>query len=1025
MADESIVIEVRDSVDSSIAVKIRGIATEARNAEKDLGSLKKQLSSLDVSKLQNLSTVSGTASGALSRLALANQNLATAQARTAAATANAAAAQDKATLAAQRLADAQQRATARVQAAALAAANAATTQARLNQGLDKSAVSFNRAGLSVKQYNASMRGVPAQITDIVVSLQGGQKPLTVLLQQGGQLKDMFGGIRPAAAALTRSLIAMINPWTLLAAGVAAYVFIVGKAESSLRTINGLVAQFTATGRTDVDNSFITKLRKEIQLLPGVSKTAATAVIQEFANIRDISGSTMKAASGTVADLAAALGTDAPAAAKKLAEALYDPIKGAQDLDKALGFLSISDFKAIKNMDKLGQTAKAQQFLIDKLKASIDGLAYNSMTPLQKATNDLGNSWSKFMDKVDSSEGLRAAATLFAGLINSISRLIDKLSELSTWKPPSWVQFMMDNGPNSWLGVSGLFGGKSNTGGASGGWSGSGNASAAQSQTTKFKTDAAGITGKKDNSAENRATALEKINAQLSNEIKLMGMLGPEREKQEMFDRIQEGLLGRKIKLNAAETATIKEKIAAIVQGAALAAETNRIYEESIEPLRTYNSVTQATADLLAKKAISETEANKQNLIAFERYANIIDPLREYNTQLDQELKLSKLTSDQNEIESSIMSLQNDLLQKGITLRGDELNVIRERLKENQNAAKEQSAYNEIYDKTTGALTNIVKQTLALNRAQTDGLISAEMYQIKLNQLGVSAANIRLAMGGTDFADVALSAMGRVVEGYEGMLSGLTDTFGNFFVSLQDGFANSVGRAVVYSENLGEALQSVAREALSSLIGALVKLGIQYVVNAALGQGVAAASTAANVALAATTAAAWAPAAAMASLASFGANAAPAAAALTTTTGLASALAMFGAGFQSGGYTGNMATDAVAGVVHGKEYVFDAAATNRIGAGNLEALRSGAVSLNSNSSSSKSASIGGSAVNVVVENYGTPQTYEQVPTMTPGEVRMIARDVVAKESPDVIASNIANPNSVVRKSMAANTNVTRK
>lgn len=48
----------------------------------------------------------------------------------------------------------------------------------------------------------------------------------------------------------------------------------------------------------------------------------------------------------------------------------------------------------------------------------------------------------------------------------------------------------------------------------------------------------------------------------------------------------------------------------------------------------------------------------------------------------------------------------------------------------------------------------------------------------------------------------------------------------------------------------------------------------------------------------------------------------------------------GTGFMSGGYTGDMATNAVAGVVHGKEFVFDAAATKKIGVSNLEALRNG-------------------------------------------------------------------------------------
>ena len=46
------------------------------------------------------------------------------------------------------------------------------------------------------------------------------------------------------------------------------------------------------------------------------------------------------------------------------------------------------------------------------------------------------------------------------------------------------------------------------------------------------------------------------------------------------------------------------------------------------------------------------------------------------------------------------------------------------------------------------------------------------------------------------------------------------------------------------------------------------------------------------------------------------------------------------GFKAGGYTGNMGVDQVAGVVHGREFVFDAGATSRIGVDNLERMRRG-------------------------------------------------------------------------------------
>lgn len=48
-----------------------------------------------------------------------------------------------------------------------------------------------------------------------------------------------------------------------------------------------------------------------------------------------------------------------------------------------------------------------------------------------------------------------------------------------------------------------------------------------------------------------------------------------------------------------------------------------------------------------------------------------------------------------------------------------------------------------------------------------------------------------------------------------------------------------------------------------------------------------------------------------------------------------------AGFETGGYTGNVGTSSVAGVVHGQEYVMDADTVRRVGVDSLDAIRSGA------------------------------------------------------------------------------------
>ena len=53
---------------------------------------------------------------------------------------------------------------------------------------------LSKTGISAKQTEAALRQLPMQFTDIFTSLAAGQSPLLVLLQQGGQIKDSFGGI---------------------------------------------------------------------------------------------------------------------------------------------------------------------------------------------------------------------------------------------------------------------------------------------------------------------------------------------------------------------------------------------------------------------------------------------------------------------------------------------------------------------------------------------------------------------------------------------------------------------------------------------------------------------------------------------------------------------------------------------------------------------------------------------------------------------------------------------------------------
>ncbi|HED2410233.1 TPA: phage tail length tape measure family protein [Raoultella planticola] len=78
---------------------------------------------------------------------------------------------------------------------------------------------LGKTGVSAKQTAWAMRQIPMQMTDIVTSLIAGQSPMMVLLQQGGQLKDVFGGIGPAIKGVTTYVMGLVNPYTVAAAAV--------------------------------------------------------------------------------------------------------------------------------------------------------------------------------------------------------------------------------------------------------------------------------------------------------------------------------------------------------------------------------------------------------------------------------------------------------------------------------------------------------------------------------------------------------------------------------------------------------------------------------------------------------------------------------------------------------------------------------------------------------------------------------------------------------------------------------------
>lgn len=228
-------------------------------------------------------------------------------------------------------------------------------QAVASASLGAGTVAFDRYGMSAKQTAAAMRGVPAQMTDIIVSLQGGQRPLSVLLQQGGQLKDMFGGIVPAARALASGVMGMINPFTLAAGAVvglyAAYSAGASEGEAFRKT---LILSGDSVGKT-ADQ--MQDMAARVGLVVGTQREAAAA-INDFAKSTKVGSASFEGFATAAIKWEQATGTAVSETVKQFAELGKDPLAASVKLNESMNYLTTSTYEQIRALVAQGETTEA-------------------------------------------------------------------------------------------------------------------------------------------------------------------------------------------------------------------------------------------------------------------------------------------------------------------------------------------------------------------------------------------------------------------------------------------------------------------------------------------------------------------------------------------------------------------------------------------------------------------------------------------------------------------------------------------
>jgi lambda family phage tail tape measure protein len=217
------------------------------------------------------------------------------------------------------------------------------------------------AGMSAKATAAALRGVPAQFTDIFVSLQGGQAPLTVLLQQGGQLKDMFGGVLPAARALGGYVLSLVTPFTAAAAAAAALgVTYYRGSQEAVEYQKALIL----TGRSaGVTADQLGSMAKQVSATVGTTGAAAE-VLTQLASSGSVASASFEGITEAALSMRQATGRAVEETVADFVKISKDPVASAKELNEQYGFLTASVYSQIVALKQQGDTTGAAKLLTD-------------------------------------------------------------------------------------------------------------------------------------------------------------------------------------------------------------------------------------------------------------------------------------------------------------------------------------------------------------------------------------------------------------------------------------------------------------------------------------------------------------------------------------------------------------------------------------------------------------------------------------------------------------------------------------
>ncbi|HEL9911716.1 TPA: phage tail length tape measure family protein [Klebsiella pneumoniae] len=262
--------------------------------------------------------------------------------------------------------------------------------AESRDALEKTQAQLGKTGQSAAQTANAMRMIPAQMTDIIVGLSTGQSPFMVLMQQGGQLKDMFGGIGPAIKGVGGYVLGLINPVTLAAAavGVLGLAYYKGSQEQD-EFYKSLTLGGNLVGKT---SGQLADMAARVSVTANTTTGAAASTLNQLVSSGKVAGDSLERVTTAIVKISDATGIATEKLVSDFNDIAADPVAAITKLNDQYHFLTLATYNQIKALQDEGNQQDAARVATDAYANAMQQRAndiHQNLGLLESAWDSLG------------------------------------------------------------------------------------------------------------------------------------------------------------------------------------------------------------------------------------------------------------------------------------------------------------------------------------------------------------------------------------------------------------------------------------------------------------------------------------------------------------------------------------------------------------------------------------------------------------------------------------------------------------